>query len=94
MRFELYFIGNCGPLSECLDPLALYTEFIEMANAGQWSDCFGALFQVGILPVPLAAAAICTAVWKTFRKAVLRAALFAALAEAVWFFPIAAGAHC
>ena len=41
-----------------------------------------------------ASAAICTTVWKTFRKAVLRAVLFAAIAEAVWFFPLAAGAHC
>lgn len=94
IRFELYYIGNCGPLSECLDPLALYTEFIEMANTGAWSDCFGALFEVGILPVPLVAAAVCTAVWKTFRKAIPLAALAAALVEVFWFFPFAAGCLC
>ena len=75
MRFKLYYIGHFGPLSGCLDPLAPYTEFIEMANAGAWSDCFGALFEVGILPVPLVAAAVCTAVWKAFRKAIPFAAL-------------------
>ena len=94
-RLELYFIGGLGPLSDILDPLALYREFVRSAAKGEWADFFAGLFGCGLMiPVPLAAAAICTAVWKTFRKAVLRAALFAALAEAVWFFPIAAGAHC
>lgn len=93
-RFELCFIGGIGPLSDILDPLALYKEFVHSAAKGEWADFFAGLFWFGLIPVPLLAAAVCTAVWKTIRKAALRAALFAALAEAIWFFPIAAGCHC
>ena len=88
IRFELYFIANLDPVR------SVYADFIHTARDGDWSALFAGLFEIGFLPVPLAAAAICTTVWKTFRKAVLRAVLFAAIAEAVWFFPLAAGAHC
>ena len=88
IRFELYFIANLDPVR------SVYADFIHTARDGDWSALFAGLFGIGFLPVPIAAAAICTTVWKTFRKAVLRAALFSAIAEAVWFFPLAAGAHC
>lgn len=88
IRFELCFIANVDSIR------SVYGDFLQAARDGEWTDLFAGLFETGVLPVPLVAAAICTTVWKTFRKAVLRAALVAALAEAVWFFPLAAGAHC
>ena len=88
IRFELCFIANVDSIR------SVYGDFLQAARDGEWTDLFAGLFETGVLPVPLVAAAIGTTVWKTFRRAVLRAALVAALAEAVWFFPLAAGAHC
>ena len=92
--FELCFIGNCGSLSECLDPCKTYTELGKSAAEGKWSDLFSALLEGGLLSVPLIAAGICTAVCKKPWKAVLFAALAAAIVEVFWFFPFAAGCLC
>ncbi len=93
-QLELWHIGNCGSLAECLNPCFFYAEFREFAAQGDWSGFFSGLFEIGILPVPVAAALVCTIACKKPWKAVLFAALAAALVETVWFFPFAAGCCC